>query len=441
LIGVAEITIQEGEEVMGKTLLAISIAALLIKGIAVGQSRSARPARKFDNQYLTIALLPGWTVRPPVNQTLTIVHEKYLLSINSIFTHATSVAKFEQVVVGPSVEAVTSKLDDPSDTYKCALWPPEKMIVNKSMSLGNLYTAAPKSEVGCTFPASGQPVWFGSSFNGEGPESEYTITLMYDTTDVDLLPRKNSPELKHVFADVVAMLKTLDLKPPIVISKVDPPSAAPGTVVTIYGSGFNLPNFNIAVSFSDFPNNFLPAPVIAADGKSLTFQVPISINTISCKAASIDVKGWCIPAPADHINVSDCPAKNDGSGNFCGTPMPPATYQISVTGEGSGVYSNSVPFTVAEPKPSPVSILLIYPNYLVSEGDTITVRGRGFTPTGNTFKIGSAVVNDISSADGRTITFQAPAFSGDSVIRGIRVYEASVSNASGESNSINFDYR
>ncbi len=56
-------------------------------------------------------------------------------------------------------------------------------------------------------------------------------------------------------------------------------------------------------------------------------------------------------------------------------------------------------------------------------------------------KIGSAVVNDISSADGRTITFQAPAFSGDSFIRGIRIYKASVSNANGESNWITFDYR
>jgi hypothetical protein len=50
------------------------------------------------------------------------------------------------------------------------------------------------------------------------------------------------------------MLKTLDLKPPLLISKANPPSAPPGATVTIYGSGFSVPNFNIAVSFSDFPN-------------------------------------------------------------------------------------------------------------------------------------------------------------------------------------------
>jgi hypothetical protein len=185
----------------------------------------------------------------------------------------------------------------------------------------------------------------------------------------------------------------------------------------------------------------MPAPVIAADGKSLTFQVPSSINTISCQSGYIDVGEFCVPTPANHINVNDCPQKSDGPTNFCGIPIPPATYQISVTAEGSGVSSNPVPFTVAAPKPSPVSISLIYPNYLVSTGYTITVRGSGFTSTGNAVKIGSAVVNDISSPDGKTITFQAPAPSGDSFIRGIRIYKASVSNANGESNSIDFDYR
>jgi hypothetical protein len=424
---------------MRKIRLPISIVMLLIAGVAVGQSSA--PGKKFENHYLTITILPGWTVEPFVDQNLSIIHGKYLLSVNPIFTHATSVAKFEQVAVGPSVAAVTSKLDDPSDSYKCALWPPKKMIVNKAMSLSILYTTASKSDVGCTSPTSGQPVWFGSYFNGEGPESEYTITLMYDTTDVNRLPRKSSPELRHVFSEVVAMLKTLDLKPPILITKVDPPSAPPGAIVTIYGSGFDMPNFTMAVSFNDFPNNPMPAPTIAADGRSLTFRVPASRNTISCQAGYIDIKEWCVPAPANHVSVNDCPAKNDGSSNFCGVPMPPATYQVSVTGEGSGVYSNPVPLTVTEPKPNPVSILLMYPNSLISAGNTITVRGSGFTPTGNTVEIGSAVVNDISSADGGTITFQAPSPSGDSFIRGIRICEASVSNANGESNSISFDYR
>jgi hypothetical protein len=359
-------------------LLVIPIAMLLISGIAVAQSHA--PGKKFENQYLTMTISSGWAAEPSADQKLSITDGKYLLTINPIFMHATSVARFEQVAEGPSFDAVTSKLDDPSESYKCAVWPPKETIVTKAISLRTLYTGASKSENGCTLPTSGQSVWFGSYFNGEGPESEYTITLMYDTTDVNRLPKKNSPELRHIFADVVAMLKTLELKPPLFITKVDPQSTAPGATVTIYGSGFSVPNFNIAVSFSDFPNNFMPAPIIAADGKSLTFQVPTSITTMSCNAGSIDVKGWCVPASVDHINGNDCPQKSVGATNFCGVPMPPATYEISVAAEGSGVYSNPVRFTVAEPKPSPVSILLIYPNYLVSAGDTITVRGQRLHP-------------------------------------------------------------
>lgn len=425
---------------MRKILLPAAIG-IILTGVAGAQSRAS--VTKFDNRYLTMTILPGWTVGPSEDQRLNIVHGKYLLTIDPIYTHASGgiCGKFEGVAHGPSIEAVMSNTDHPAGGFECALWPPKETIVAKAMSLSNLYTDSSKSKNGCTFPSSGLPVWFGSYFCGVGTESEYTITLAFDTTDVNRLPRKGTPGLRHVFSDVVAMLKTLNMKPPIVISALDPPSAPPGSTVTIYGSGFRVPNYSTDVSFSDFPNNPMAAPIVAADGKSLTFRIPVSINTISCQPGYIEVKEWCVPAPANHVNINDCPAKSDGSTNFCGIPMPPATYQVSVTAEGSGVYSNSVLLTVTEPKLNPVSILLIYPNYLVSPGAKITVRGSGFAPTGNSVKIGSAVVNDIPSADGQTITFQAPPPSGDSFIRAIRIYEASVSNAHGMSNSIYFDYR
>jgi len=246
---------------MRKTLLAISIVMLLIGGIAVGQSGA--PGKKFENHYLTITILPGWAVEPSVAPHLNIIRGKYLLSINPIFTHASGVTggRFSEIVGGmASVDAVMGKVDGPASGIECAQTPAKGLTITKAMTLSNLYTDSSKSENGCTFPSSGQPVWFGSYFSGEGSESEYTITLTYDTSDVNRLPRKSSLELRHVFIDVVAMLKTLDLKPPILITKVDPPSASPGATVTIYGSGFSLPNFNIAVSFRDFPNNPMTAP-------------------------------------------------------------------------------------------------------------------------------------------------------------------------------------
>jgi hypothetical protein len=166
------------------------------------------------------------------------------------------------------------------------------------------------------FPSHTQPVWFGSFFSGEGSASDYTITLSYLTNDVNNLPKKGGLELKHVFAEVIEMLKTLQLKPPITISKVDPQSTSPGASVTIYGTGFNVLNQSAEVRFSEFPNNPMPAPIVAADGKSLIFQVPTSINTISCQAGHIDVNEWCVPIPANHVDVDDCPSKPDGSSNF-----------------------------------------------------------------------------------------------------------------------------
>ena len=233
------------------------------------------------------------------------------------------------------------------------------------------------------------------------------------------------------------MLKTLSLKPPVVITKVDPEAAPPGATVTVYGSGFGIPNYYASLIFTEFPNNPVPEPTVAPDGNSLTFLVPISINTISCQPGYIDVSGNCVPTPAGHVDANDCPQSVD----FCGVPIPPRKYHIMVNLEGTGVSSNSVAFTVAPSTATRVSILLLYPNQFVSPGDVITVRGSGFAPTGNTVEIGSSVIRNLSSLDGKTITFQAPAPAGESFIRGTRIYRASVSNASGQSNSILFDYR
>ncbi len=69
---------------MRKTLLVIPIAVLLISGIAVGQSHA--PGKKFENQYLTMTILPGWAAELSADQKLSIIRGKYLLAINPIFT-------------------------------------------------------------------------------------------------------------------------------------------------------------------------------------------------------------------------------------------------------------------------------------------------------------------------------------------------------------------
>ena len=422
----------------GPTPLIFLAVTLLISAGALAGRSSPDTGRRLDNQYLTMTILSGWTVGPSADQKLNLTRGKYLLTINPTFAHASGIegGRFSEIVEGmPSVGAVTGNVDQPASSDECALYPSEALKVTKEIALSNLYTDSSKTGNGCVFPTGGPPVWLGSFFSGGGPESDYMITLSYNTTDVNGLPRKGSAQLTQVFAEVAAMLKSLRLKPPIVINEVSPPSAPPGATVTIYGSGFNLLNTKATVSLSGDDLN----AVIAEDGKSLTFQVPTSITTVSCQEGRILIEGFCLPIPAGHVDVNDCPRRSDGSANLCGIPTPPAIYKLWIS--AGGVNMAPVPFTVTAAKPTSVVISLMYPTSFVSAGDTVTVRGSGFTVSGNSVRIGSAVVDNLSSHDGKTITFRAPEPAEEEHTQGMQVFRASVSNANGESNSISFSYR
>ncbi len=419
------------------------IILILLSGVGflAGQTSSSA-GRRFDDEYLSMRILPGWTMGTSPDQTLNLVRGKFLLAINPVFTHASPIegGRFSEIVEQmPSVDAVMLNVDQPASGGECTLSSSGTLRITKSISLGNLYTDSSKTGNGCVYPSRGQPVWFGSFSVGSAPESEYTIKLSYRTDDVNSLPPRGSPQLLQVFSEVVAMVKTLHFKRPVVISGISPQAAPPGATVTIYGRGFNLAGRTAGVTFADLPDLTMPDPVVAQDGKSLTFQVPASVATVSCQEGRILIGGFCLPVPPHHIDINDCPRKSDDGANFCGVPVPSGTYQISV-GAG-GVSGDTVQFTIAAPKPGPVSISLMYPTSFVSAGDMITVRGRGFTASGNSVRIGSAVVNNIRSLDGKTITFPAPAPEGSAFIPNMRIYKVSVFNADGESNSILFQYR
>jgi hypothetical protein len=399
-------------------------------------------AHEFENRYLKIQVLPAWTPQPYNDPTLDLVRGKYVLSINPIFTHASGIegGRFNEFANGkPSIDSVMANVEQPAGGFECAQKPADEIAVRPDLSLQNLYTDRSKTGNGCVFPANGSSVWFGSYFSGGGSESDYSITLTYSSDEVNDLPAKDSAELKQVFAEVREMLQSLQLKSPVVISKIDPPSASPGETVTIYGSGFRLFQEGVELRFKQFPNNSMPEPTIAADGSSLTFQVPFSIDTVSCPAGRIDVDEMCVPTPANHVDIDDCPPRPGKTGIFCGKPIPQGAYELwASAGE---VNSNSVQLTVLPAKDTAVAIILLYPNLFVSPGDLITIRGRGFTPSGNTVKIGAAVVSDLSSSDGKTLTFPAPAPAGVSLIPSIKIYSATVANTAGQSNSISFGYR
>ena len=219
-----------------------TLSLLLIAATAAAAQISSPPAETFNNQYVRMTILPGWTASASIPE-LKVTHGKYVLTINAIYQHASGVegGRFEEVTDGmSSVEAVRAEVVQPS-WILCAK--SDVAVITGTLSLASLYTDDTKANVedGCKFPADGKPAWFGSYFAGTGSESEYTITLAYDTSNMNELPKKGDPELTRVLNDTKTMLKTLELKPPIVVSRIEPESARPGDTISLPGSGFNIP--------------------------------------------------------------------------------------------------------------------------------------------------------------------------------------------------------
>ena len=414
---------------------ALATVFSIVAALLCAQEPHSR-ARTFENDYMRMRVLPGWTVDTSTPALVKVIHGNYILTIDPTWSHASGIigGRFMEAIQGMlSAKAVLERVD--LDGFTCADPKAKSLFINKNLGLGNLYTDRTQQNIdyGCTFPTDGKPAWFGSYTVGEGSESEFLITVAYNSLDVDALPKKGDPELNRMLRDVAAMLRTLVLKPPILISSIDPAAAPPGATVTIYGSGFGLHDLQPLLT----PQTGVPLSATAApDGKSMSFAVPASKNIISCDTpGDVYINGGCVTAPAGEHYI-ECPPVNDRHPTFCGVEIPPGTYQVQVF--GSQVHSNKIALTVTAPKSRSVEISLLYPNSGVLPGDTIRVSGSGFTTTSNTVTIGNAVVSNVPSPDGRSLSFEAPQPEGTSSHSGY--YEARISNANGESNTITFAF-
>lgn len=420
------------------------VAAAALPAKAVRSTLPSGPHRSshFDNPFLSLQILPGWTIARS-NQNggdryvLTLTHGRYVLAIAPLFFHASPVpgGRFSEIInYQPSVKAVMGHVDMPAGGFECSLTPLPETRVSRAITLLDLYTDPAKEKgnrYGCHFPAKPSPVWFASFAAGEGPEGDYNIALTYDSIDINALPFKDSPELARIFNQAVRMLQTLRLKPPVVTAKVVPALAAPGATVTIYGAGFALPGLPVTAVFKEQANTAVVTRV-AHDGRSLTFTVPTSTGSVACQPGRIEVNGYCVVTPPGHIDINDCP---HGAG-ICSIPFPPKTYHLCVAVEGTPVWSNPLQFTVTAPPQTAVSLRLLYPAYLVQPGDVLTLRGSGFTPTGNTVHIGSVRVPDLNSTDGM-IRLPAP-YAASSLYQTLPLF---VSNSKGVSNVLTLVYR
>jgi hypothetical protein len=396
------------DDLMGAIARRVSCFLLLIP-VTLCAAQSSRPAaRMFENQYLRISVLPGWTFDRAAKPGVSLTHGKYILTINPFFGHVSGVICgrfYERTGRMRSVQAVMTDVPQPDSGREClGSSGPGHLVVNKTITLDNLYTGGTNPDRECTFPKDGHSVWFGSEFCDQNGYSEYTITLGYDSDNVNGFPRRGASDLQQVFNETAAMLRTLEFKPPVTITKIVPSSAYPGETVTLYGDGFGAPVDSVGVEFEHYPNLNAPFPEVSEDGRSLTFKVRTSMGT------------------------DNCPGTNHYFGFM---PTPPGDYQIRVS--LGMVDSNPVTLGVQEQK-TPVSISCMYPGAF-GPGEIITLLGSGFTAADNTVHIGDASIEKLASPDGTTLKFPVP-FPREGSLPPVHEASVFVSNANGKSNEI-----
>lgn len=294
--------------------------------VAIAQSSGAS-GTVFENGHLKLTVRPGWTIDSSAPPVVKLTHGKYVLIINPIVLHAMAFPSVSQITSElPSVQAVQEA--DPSASGTDCAQPHRPGMMNK-LELMDLYTNDTRENACCCkFPSSGKSVWFASYYLGEsdGPTGAFSsIAAGFDSSDVNALPQKNDPQLREMLAEIDIMVKSLVVMAPLAISSVEPASVVPGATVALRGRGFNLPNdFDIGVKFEKFPDLCMPTPNVAADGKSLIFQVPACLVT------------------------GDCQPMNGPQSSACDTPFPPGRYEISVT--GNEIRSNFVTLNVTAPQ-------------------------------------------------------------------------------------------
>lgn len=154
-------------------------------------------------------------------------------------------------------------------------------------------------------------------------------------------------------------------------------NAQVGTSVTVYGSGFDVTGTNtIHIGNS--------TTVVAGGGNTLTFVVPSMPNG----TYSVYVTNSRGTSNSLSLSVTQVQSVCNPTPWYQPSAWFPQQYQC-------GVYST-------------ISLNSISPNW-AAIGATITVKGNGFSPTGNTVYMGSSIVATVASTNnGTELTFTIP---------------------------------
>jgi hypothetical protein len=196
-------------------------------------------------------------------------------------------------------------------------------------------------------------------------------------------------------------------------------SASAGTQVIAYGSGFDTTSNTVYVGGMTIPG-------VPSNGTSIAFAVPANANgTIS-------------------VSVSNSRGTSNSltlyvSGNSNGYPYPcnnNSQYQYQYqSGYNYNYNGYCPPVNTGTP-----TISYLSPNS-GAVGTSVTVYGSGFSSSGNTVRFGNGIISNLTSSDGRTVTFTVPSYLTGYGYQpvGLGTYQVSVSNNTGVvSNAVPF---
>jgi hypothetical protein len=176
----------------------------------------------YENQYMKVALQPGWTASRPrrIPAAVNITKGNYILYINTQATQASGVegGRFAEIAMGaPSVDAVvTTQPSPPCGTQ-------ESKPINAPYTRQDLYVSkADAKQEWCNGPSGGATVWYFSyitdaaggffNFYVPGENRALVVTMTYRTKNVDSFPVKGSPELTSALSEMTAMVNSLKVK-------------------------------------------------------------------------------------------------------------------------------------------------------------------------------------------------------------------------------------
>ena len=219
-----------------KFLLIVCLSLMIFADSLKAQNKT------FENQYLKISLVQGWTAKAVSNThgAINITKGKYILFITTQTSQASGVegGRFSEISMGAkSADAVNIAPPAP----ECGMAKETK--INPKIVRSDLFVSSKEKHEYCRTPTNGKNVWYfsyvfysdsGGYFNyyriqkntsllladlkeiksedfGEG-DTGWVITMAYNSKDINSFPPKDSPGLKSALDQMSLMVNSLKIK-------------------------------------------------------------------------------------------------------------------------------------------------------------------------------------------------------------------------------------